>query len=77
MMLKRSYKRKVRINETDIKFLRAGEIVLWVGSIVNSIYAVSSILDSANDIHLTPPPAAVRVKRIIFSCNHLLCRTVF
>lgn len=55
MMLKRSYKRKVRINETDIKFLRAGEIVLWVGSIVNSIYAVSCILDSANDIHLIPP----------------------
>lgn len=54
-MLKRSYKRKVRINETDIKFLRAGEIVLWVGSIVNSIYAVSCILDSANDIHLIPP----------------------
>ena len=36
-MLKRSYKRKVRINETDIKFLRVGEIVSWVGSIVNSI----------------------------------------
>jgi hypothetical protein len=45
-MLKMSYKRKVGINETDIKFLRSGEIVPWLASNVNSIYAVRCILDT-------------------------------